>query len=118
MKEKNTTNTTTKKRRTARKDSTFVIYEVVDAMGENYVGLTRKGDTTVRKAVLERWRKHKSRARNEDRTWKLYVYLKNGGLEGAWEHKILAIVRGRAEAYALERELVKQMSPSLNDQYM
>jgi hypothetical protein len=68
--------------------------------------------------VLERWRKHKSRARNENRTWALYVYLKTGGLDLGWTHNILAIVRGRAEAYAYERELVKMAEPTLNDQYL
>jgi hypothetical protein len=27
------------------------------------------------------------------------------------------VIRGRAEAYAYERELVKQIQPELNDQY-
>jgi hypothetical protein len=28
------------------------------------------------------------------------------------------VIRGRAEAYAYERELVKQIQPELNDQYI
>ena len=70
------------------------------------------------KVVAERWRKHKSRARNENRTWVLYEYLKMGAVDWTWTHKIIAIVRGRAEAYAYERELVKTLQPSLNDQYI
>jgi hypothetical protein len=35
-----------------------------------------------------------------------------------WEHKVIAVVRGRAEAYAYERELVKELLPTLNDQYI
>ncbi len=34
-------------KRTARKDSNYVIYEAVSETGENYIGLTRKGSTTV-----------------------------------------------------------------------
>jgi hypothetical protein len=68
--------------------------------------------------MMERWRKHKSRARNENRLWALYVYLKTGGLEQTWEHRVLEIVRGRAEAYARERELVKTHRLTLNDQYL
>ena len=108
----------TKTRRTPRKDSSYVIYEVVSQAGDSYIGLTRKGSLTADKAVKERWRKHKSRARNEDRKWALYVYLKTGGLDLTWTHKIITIIRGRAEAYAYERELVKQAAPELNDQYM
>jgi len=107
-----------KTKRTARKDCNYVIYEAVSETGENYIGLTRKGSVTVAKAVKERWRKHLSRARNENRLWALYVYLKTGGLDMTWEHKVIAIVRGRAEAYDFERGLVKELQPTLNDQYI
>lgn len=106
-------------KRTARKDSNYIIYEVTcDETGASYIGLTRKGNTTPVKAVKERWRKHTSRARNEDRKWPLYVYLKSGGLTMSWTHRIIEIVRGRAEAYAREREIVKTVQPMLNDQYL
>jgi hypothetical protein len=107
-----------KTKRTARKDSNYIIYEAVSAAGENYIGLTRKGTVTVDKAVKERWRKHLSRARNENRLWALYVYLKTGGLDMGWEHKVIAVIRGRAEAYDFERGLVKELRPTLNDQYL
>lgn len=108
----------TQTRRTPRKDSSYVIYEMTSETGESYIGLTRKGTVTPTKAVAERWRRHKSRARNEDRKWALYVYLNSGGLDLTWTHKIITIIRGRAEAYALERELVKTLSPELNNQYL
>ena len=104
--------------RKIRSDCNYIIYEAVDERGENYIGLTRKSQTTVSKSVLERWRKHRSRARNENRLWALYVYLKTGGLDLAWEHRVLEIVRGRKEAYAREREIVKELRPTLNDQYL
>jgi len=103
-------------KRTARKDSNFVIY-VAEHNGSAYIGLTRKGTHSVQKAVSERWRRHISRARNEDRDWQLYRYIKSGNWDG-WTHRVLDIVRGRAEAYALERELVKHFEPELNDQYL
>ena len=109
----------TKTKRTARKDSNYVIYAAhCVETGAVYIGLTRKGDRTVEGAVKERWRKHVSRARNENRKWTLYVYLKTGGLDMTWEHTVLDVIRGRAEAYAYERELVKLMEPDLNDQYL
>ena len=104
------------KKRTARKDSNYVIY-VATHNGQAYIGLTRKGSTTVKKAVAERWRKHISRARNEDRDWVLYRYIKAGNWCG-WEHEVITVIRGRAEAYAYERELVKHIQPTLNDQYI
>jgi hypothetical protein len=102
--------------RTARRDSNYVIYEMRDQHGHNYIGLTRKGPSTARKAVLERWRRHLSRARCEDRAWALYQYLRTRETE--WTHTVLEIVRGRALAYAREREIVKRQAPSLNSQYL
>ena len=103
--------------RKVRSDCNYIIYEARDEHGENYIGLTRKA-STVAKSVKERWRKHLSRARNEDRQWVLYKYLKAGALDFTWEHRVLEIVRGRREAYAREREIVKLQKPTLNDQYL
>ena len=105
-------------RRKTRSDCNYIIYEMTDERGENYIGLTRKSQPNVNRVVSERWRKHKSRARNENRLWALYVYLKSGGLDLTWEHRVLEIVRGRKEAYAREREIVKALEPTLNDQYL
>ena len=104
------------KRKTARKDSNFVIYAATHN-GQTYIGLTRKGSVTIIKAVKERWRKHISRARHEDRDWELYRYIKAGNWCD-WEHEVITVIRGRAEAYAYERELVKLYQPELNDQYI
>ena len=106
-------------KRTARRDSNYIIYEAVcQDTGASYIGLTRKGSVTANKAVAERWRRHLSRARCENRKWALYVYLNTGGLTMQWSHRIIEIVRGRAEAYARERDIVKQVQPQLNDQYL
>ena len=104
-------------RRKTRADCNYIIYEAVDECGENYIGLTRKSLPNAGKVVKERWRKHIRRARNENRDWVLYEYLRAVGLALAWEHKIICIIRGRKEAYAYERELVKSRQPTLNDQY-
>ena len=105
-------------KRTARSDSNYVIYAArCVETGAVYIGLTRKGDRTVEGAVKERWRKHVSRARNEMRDWEIYRYMREGNWEG-WSHEIICVIRGRAEAYAYERELVKHFQPELNDQYM
>ena len=105
------------RQRKVRSDCNYIIYEAADEAGMNYVGLTRKS-STVQKSVKERWRKHLSRARNENRDWTLYEYLRDGALAHSWTHRVLEIIRGRAAAYARERELVKLMKPTLNDQYM
>ena len=103
-------------KRTARKDSNYVIY-VATHNGNEYIGLTRKGKLTVVRAVKERWRKHISRAKHEDRDWVIYNYIREGNWTD-WEHEVITVIRGRAEAYAYERELVKLYQTNLNDQYM
>jgi hypothetical protein len=35
-----------------------------------------------------------------------------------WEHTVIDIIRGRKEAYATERIIVKAVEPELNDQYL
>jgi hypothetical protein len=106
------------RQRKIRSDCNYIIYEARDELGNNYIGLTRKTESTVGRSIKERWRRHLSRARNENRLWALYVYLKTGGLDLAWEHRVLEIVRGRREAYARERLIVKAVKPTLNDQYL
>ena len=103
-------------KRTARSDSNYIIY-AASHNGQSYIGLTRKGSTTVGKAVKERWRKHISRARHEARDWVIYNYIREGNWDG-WVHEVITVIRGRAEAYAYERELVKAIQPELNDQYI
>lgn len=103
-------------KRTARRDSNYIIYAAIHD-GRAYIGLTRKSQGTVAKSVKERWRKHISRARHEDRDWVIYNYIREGNWTD-WSHEVITVIRGRAEAYAYERELVKVMQPELNDQYM
>ena len=103
------------KRKTPRKDSNYVIY-AASHDGSSYIGLTRKGSVTVHRAVAERWRRHVSRARHEDRAWTLYEYMRAVG-PVEWAHEVICVIRGRAEAYAYERALVKEIQPELNDQY-
>ena len=86
--------------------------------GDSYIGLTRKSLPNADKVIAERWRKHKSRAVNENRLWALYIYLKSGGLDMTWTHTVIDVIRGRAEAYATERIIVKAVEPELNDQYL
>jgi len=103
-------------KRTARRDSNYIIYAAIHD-GRAYIGLTRKSQGTVAKSVKERWRKHISRARHEDRDWAIYNYIREGNWTD-WSHEVITVIRGRAEAYAYERELVKHIQPELNDQYL
>lgn len=105
-----------KTKRTARRDCNYVVYAVRHD-NNVYVGLTRKGSVSVGKAVKERWRRHISRARHEAQEWPVYQYIRAGAWCG-WEHRVICVIRGRAEAYAWEREFVKWHQPNLNSQYL
>jgi hypothetical protein len=106
-------------RRTARKDCLFVIYEWQSSEeGQTYVGLTRKTEGSILGSVVARWKKHESRAQHEpEKDWPLYEHLRNGGARVGWRLVVLEVVRGRAEAYARERDVVKERRPTLNLQY-
>lgn len=106
----------TVKRRKPRCDCNYVIYSVSD--GDNtYIGLTRKTESTPLKSVKIRWKKHVSRAKCEDLQWKLYTHIREKE-NAAWKHAIIEVVRGRKEAYAREREIILQLNPNLNTQYI
>lgn len=104
--------------RKIRSDCNYIIYEARSELGDCYIGVTRKTESTVARSIAERWRRHLSRARCENRLWALYVYLKTGGLDLQWQHRVLEVVRGRGAAYAREREIVRAEQPTLNDQYI
>lgn len=106
-------------RRTARKDCCFVIYEWQSRVeGATYIGLTRKTENSPLQSVVKRWAKHESRAIHEpEKDWPLYRHLREGHTKG-WRLVVIEVVRGRAEAYARERIIVKERRPTLNMQYV
>jgi len=105
------------KRRKPRSDCNYVIYNMIDSFGNSYIGLTRKTASTPLKSVKMRWSKHISRAKCDDLKWALYEHIRNNE-NVKWTHEIVEIVRGRKEAYAREREIILEMKPALNTQYM
>lgn len=102
-------------RRKPRSDSTYVIYAATHD-GNCYIGVTRRGSRAAGAAVRVRWQKHISRARCESKDWLVYEYIRAGAWTN-WEHEVIEQLRGRRAAYARERELVKELAPSLNTQY-
>lgn len=78
-----------------------------------YIGITAKTQTTVLKSLRLRFKKHLERARNESKTWPLYVALRKYGIETV-ELDIIETVRGKATAHSREVELIKTMKPKLN----
>jgi hypothetical protein len=99
-------------KRKKRNDRTHIIY-CITVKNMEYIGITAKTQTTVLKSLRLRFKKHLERARNESKTWPLYVALRKYGIETV-ELDIIETVRGKATAHSREVELIKTMKPKLN----
>lgn len=100
--------------RKKRSDRNHVIYMVTCTdTNDTYVGLTvAQGHAYVR-SVKIRWQKHVSRAKCETKTWSFCNALRN--LQNcSWTYQVLEVVRGRKPAHQRERELIYELTPTLN----
>ena len=103
------TKTVTRKKRS---DRTHVIY-MIESGADFYIGVTAKTMSTVKKSVLVRCNKHLYRMRTEDKSWMLYETMRERGTE-SFTVRVLAVVRGKAQAHTVERDLIRSMKPNLN----
>ena len=101
-----------KTKRKVRADRNHLIYSLT-ANGETYIGVTVVRDRSVKKSLAWRWRKHQNRAFGEDKSWGLCKAIREYGPE-AFEIEVVQIVRGKAAAHKIERDLIRQLNPSLN----
>lgn len=100
--------------RKKRSDRNHVIYMVTcEDTGDTYIGLTVALGQAYLKSVKIRWQKHMSRARCEDKDWNFCNALRV--LDACdWRYQVLEVVRGRKNAHQRERELIREINPSLN----
>lgn len=104
--------------RKRRNDRNHVIYRVHNMVtGEFYIGLTvcthgvsYKG---LSRACERRLQKHFCRAFTEESSLPLSINMREHGKD-AFLVEPLWIVRGKANAHEVEREVVADMNPSLN----
>lgn len=97
--------------RKKRSDRTHVIY-MLEHGSDIYIGVTAKTESTALKSVKTRWNKHCYRAASENKTWRLYEKLRQ--YDHGWMLSIIAVVRGKAQAHAMERQIIRDRKPSLN----
>lgn len=100
------------KKRKRRTDRKHVIYELV-VRDRSYIGMTHVSKGSADHSVWRRFRKHVNRALTEGRDWNLCKAIRRHGPD-AFEVYILAVVRGKSLAHTLERELIRNLQPSLN----
>lgn len=100
--------------RKKRTDRNHVIYKLtcVDT-NQTYIGLTVMRGRAVQKTVQTRFQQHQYRAENQNKDWNLCKALRK---YENWIAEAIEIVRGKADAHARERELIKFYNPKLNTQ--
>ena len=99
-----------RKKRSDRRHIVYMLQNV--ATGDFYIGITqgfRKRDLRIRV------QKHIRRALTEHKSWTLCDAIRSYGVS-AFVAQQLAIVRGKASAHALERDLIGELAPTLNSQ--
>jgi len=96
-----------------RSDRNHIIYTIVGPQG-TYIGVTAKTESTVLKSVRSRVAKHFYRAQTETKSWALCELLRSYSSKDLIDVRVLEIVRGKAEAHARERELIRAERPFYN----
>ena len=100
--------------RKKRTDRTHIVYEIL-VNDERYIGVTARTASTVRKSLWDRMSKHWYR-RNEagKNHWRLYQVLQTLDERSEAVIRELAVIRGKSAAHTYERELIRNMKPTLN----
>ena len=98
--------------RKKRRDRTHIVYRI-DSGQDFYIGVTARTASTAKRSVAIRWNKHVYRSRDPGYGWLLYNTLRERGAD-AFVCSIIAVVRGKAKAHALERSLIRDLAPNLN----
>lgn len=101
-----------KAKRKSRSDRKHVVYSLY-VNGQEYIGVTFVDKGRVNASIMRRFRKHVNRAMSEGRDWALCKAIRKYGAD-AFEIYYYDVVRGKAAAHNLERELIKELAPSLN----
>lgn len=97
--------------RKKRSDRRHIVYCIQNAInGDFYIGITqgfRQKDLKVRV------QKHVRRALTEDKAWALCEAIRKFGAD-CFVSQIVEVVRGKATAHAIERDLIAEYAPALN----
>ena len=99
--------------RKTRSDRNHIIYEIVTPVG-SYIGVTAKTESTVLKSLQSRAAKHFYRARTESKNWALCQYLRTLTDKSLIDIRMHEMIRGKSEAHARERALIRSLNPLLN----
>lgn len=100
-------------KRKARQDRKHAVYMLANTnTGEYYIGITVCAQQ-IKKALKVRMQKHVRRALTENKDWALCRSIREHGAD-AFELELIEVVRGRKPAHAVERQLIAELCPALN----
>jgi hypothetical protein len=99
--------------RKKRADRNHIVYEL-DVNGLTYVGVTAKTESTALKSVRTRAAKHFYRAKTENKDWLLCEALRSLDSKDEIGVRVLAVIRGKAEAHKEEVRIRRELEPALN----
>ena len=99
--------------RAKRRDRNHIIYEL-NVNGLTYVGVTAKTESTAQKSARTRANKHFYRAHKDGKDWLLCEALRQLDRKEDIVVRVLAVVRGKAEAHKVEVGLRRELGPALN----
>lgn len=100
--------------RKRRNDRNHIIY-VVECIptGQQYIGLTVVKGIAKKRTLQQRWKAHCYKALILEESWALPKAIRKYGPD-AFDIQTLDVIRGKANAYAYEAELINSMKPKLN----
>jgi len=100
--------------RKPRSDRNHIIYQITcKPTGQTYIGVCIVKKQAKVKSLKYRWNGHLRAAFIENRDWNMSRALRQYG-EHNFTKTIVEVVRGKAQAYAREAELINILRPALN----
>jgi hypothetical protein len=108
------TSTTVRKKRSDRNHVIYLLTNVFS--GKQYIGITVAKGRAFKWSAYNRFCKHISRARLENKDWPLYKDMSKYRDEEliAYHIEVMQVVRGKAEAHEIETKLINKHKPKLN----
>jgi len=99
-------------KRKKRSDRNHIVYKL-QVKNLVYIGVTFVEQSSPKKSLARRWRKHVQRALTEDRSWRLCDAIRKYGPD-AFVVEVIEVVRGKVAAHQVERALIRELKPKLN----
>jgi len=104
------------KKRKRRSDRKHLVYRIDNLVtGEFYIGITVVTGAAFIKSVKARFKRHVSRALNENKQWNLCNSIREYGPTN-FQPTIIEHIIGKAAAHIREVQLINELNPQLNTQ--